>query len=125
MHLRETAAERLTCVVERVRDEPSVFSPRWGTRISTFRSALIESASANSAGSADHATAGSPRHGLVVVELRDERLQHLPRLYAAVGAREEGAIAPVLPAADEEHLDAGLPAILMSGEDIGVLRLPD
>ena len=35
--------------------------------------------------------------------------------------REIGAVAPVLAGAEEEHLDAGLPAFLVGGEHVGFL----
>ena len=62
------------------------------------------------------------RRRLVVVELRDERLQHLLDREALVGAREIGAVAPIVAAAEEEHLDAGLPRLLMRGEHVGLLH---
>ena len=62
-----------------------------------------------------------PRARLVVVELREEGAQHLRRLQRRVGLREIGAVAPVLAGAEEEHLDADLPALLMDGEDVGLL----
>lgn len=58
---------------------------------------------------------------LVVVELGDDGGQHLGRSQRAVGAREEGAIAPVLMIAEEEDLDAELPGLLVDGEDVGLL----
>src|SRR5262249_13685623 len=58
---------------------------------------------------------------LVVVELREERRQHLLRREGLLGARETGAIARVLAGAEEEHLDAGIAALLMDGENIGFL----
>src|SRR6185312_7689207 len=39
-----------------------------------------------------------------------------------VGLREIGAIAPVLPGAEEEHLDAGVAAVLVHGEDVRLLE---
>ena len=51
------------------------------------------------------------RRRLVVVELRDERGEHLGRGQRLVGAREIGAVAPVLRIAEEEHLDAELPGL--------------
>ena len=47
-----------------------------------------------------------PRARLIVVELREERAQHLLRRERAIGAGEIGAVAPVLSGAEEEHLDA-------------------
>ena len=61
------------------------------------------------------------RRRLVVVELGEEGAEHLAGLERLVGAREIGAVAPVLPGAEEEHLDAGLAALLMDGEDVGLV----
>ena len=61
------------------------------------------------------------RARLVVVELREERAQHLAGRERAVGLREIGAIAPVLAGAEEEHLDAVEAAVLMDGEHVGLL----
>ena len=62
-----------------------------------------------------------PRRRLVVVELRDECAQHLARLERAIGLRNIGAVAPVLTGAEEEHLHAGVAAVLVHGEDVGLL----
>jgi hypothetical protein len=62
------------------------------------------------------------RRRLVVVELREERAQHLFRREGFLRAREIGAVAPVLPGAEEEHLDAGIAALLMDGEHVGLLH---
>jgi hypothetical protein len=61
------------------------------------------------------------RRLLVVVELGDERFQDFLDRHAAVGAREIGAIAPIVAVAEEEDLDAGLAGVLMRGEDVGFL----
>ncbi len=61
------------------------------------------------------------RRRLVVVELGHDRGQHLLRRQAAVGAREDRAVAPVLLVAEEENLDAELPGLLVDGEDIRLL----
>ncbi len=61
------------------------------------------------------------RRRLVVVELRQERRQHLLAADGLVGFREIRAVAPVLPVAEEEHLDAELPGLLVDGEDIRLL----
>ena len=61
-------------------------------------------------------------HRLVVVELRQERAQHLRRLERGIGLREIGAVAPVLAGAEEEHLDAVLPALLVDREDVRLLQ---
>src|SRR5438445_3546379 len=59
------------------------------------------------------------RRRLVVVELREERGQHLFRRERLFSAWEVSAIAPVLAGAEEEHLDAGITALLMDGEYVG------
>ena len=59
------------------------------------------------------------RHRLVVIELRDETIEHVFDSKGPVGLRIVGAIAPVLAGAEEEHLNAGLPAVLMGCEHIG------
>src|SRR2546430_17252728 len=58
---------------------------------------------------------------LVVVELRQEGAQNLPRTQRAVGLREIGAVAPVLAGAEEEHLHAKEAAVLMYGKHVGLL----
>ncbi len=62
------------------------------------------------------------RRRLVVVELRQERGQHLLRRERFLRARKIGAVAPVLSGAEEEHLDAGIAALLMDGEHIRLLH---
>ncbi len=62
------------------------------------------------------------RARLVVVELGEERTEHFARLQRRVGLGEVGAVAPVLPGAEEEHLDAVLPAFLVDGEDVGLFH---
>ncbi len=64
------------------------------------------------------------RAGLVVVELRQEGAQHLGGVERGVRLREVGAVAPVLAGAEEEHLDAALAALLVDGEDVGLLDGP-
>ena len=61
------------------------------------------------------------RHRLVVIELRQEGAEDLAGLERSVGAREIGAVAPVLAGAEEEHLDADLAALLGETEDIRLL----
>ena len=61
------------------------------------------------------------RTRLVVIELRKKRAQHLAGGERAIGFGEIGAIAPVLPGAEEEHLDAAEAAGLMHGEHVGLL----
>src|SRR5262249_33177266 len=63
-----------------------------------------------------------PRSRLVVVELRQEGAEHLTRTERAVGLREIGAVAPVLPGAAEEHLHAEEAALLMHGEHVRLLN---
>src|SRR3984893_5913077 len=58
------------------------------------------------------------RRRLVVIELRQERAQHFARFKRAIGTREVGAIAPVLPGAEEEYLDARVPALLVYADSI-------
>ena len=62
------------------------------------------------------------RHRLVVVELGEERPEHLRHVEIPVGAGEVGAVAPVLAGAEEEDLDAGGAALLVGGEDVGFLE---
>ena len=62
-----------------------------------------------------------PRRGLVAVELAEEGLEDLAWLRPRPGAREVGAVAPVLVRPDEEHLHAGLPALLVQRHDVGLL----
>ena len=63
-----------------------------------------------------------PRRRLIVVELRQECAQYFARVERAVGFGEIGAVAPVLPGAEEEDLDAAVAAGLMHGEDVGFLE---
>ena len=62
------------------------------------------------------------RRRLVVVELRQEGAQHLLRRQRLFRAREIGAVALVLPGAEEKHLDAGIAALLMDGEHVGLFH---
>lgn len=62
-----------------------------------------------------------PRTGLVVIELRKKRAEHLGRGNRRIGFRKIGAIAPVLPRPEEKHLDAGDAAFVMDGEDVRFL----
>src|SRR5580704_6117442 len=57
------------------------------------------------------------RTRLVVIELGEERGQNLGGRQRFVGPRKIGTVAPVLPGAEEEHLDAGEAALLMQGKD--------
>src|SRR5262245_25569775 len=58
---------------------------------------------------------------LVVVELGDEGFQYFLDRHASVGAREIGAVAPIVAVAEEEDLDASLPGVLMRGKNVGFL----
>src|SRR5690606_26802728 len=62
-----------------------------------------------------------PGAGFVLIKLGQERAQHLARSESRVGLRKVGAVAPVLPRAEEEHLDAALAAFLVNGENIRFL----
>ena len=59
-------------------------------------------------------------HGFVVVELSDEAIQNLLDRQRLVGLRVVRPVAPVLAGAEEEHLDAGVSAVLVGGKDIGL-----
>jgi hypothetical protein len=62
------------------------------------------------------------RRRLVVVELREEGAQHFFRRERLLRAREIGAVAPVLPGAEEEHLDTGVAALLVDREHVGLFH---
>ena len=63
-----------------------------------------------------------PRRRLVVVELRHEGATRPPPATSTCRRlREIGAVAPVLPVAEEEHLDAELARLLVEGEDVRIL----
>src|SRR6266404_4384194 len=83
----------------------SFFSPRRGVETSTLKPALIESASARSS------------HSSIWC---DSRMSFGGGRF--VRARKIGAVAPVLPGAKEEYLDAGISAFLMDGEHVGLLH---
>ena len=61
------------------------------------------------------------RNRLVVVELSEKGAQNLFGGERAVGAREIGAIAPVLAGPEEEHFNATKAAGLMHGKDVRLL----
>ena len=48
--------------------------------------------------------------------------EHLTGFERAIGARKIRAVAPVLPGAKEEHLDARIAALLMHGEHVGLFH---
>ena len=60
------------------------------------------------------------RGRLVLVKLPEERAEHVFQRHRFVVAREIGAVAIVAPGPEEEDLDAGAPALLFGGDDIGV-----
>ncbi len=62
------------------------------------------------------------RRRLVIVELRQERTQHLFRRQRFVGTREIGAVAPVLSGPEEEDFDAAVSTFLMESEHIGLFH---
>src|ERR1019366_9063291 len=62
------------------------------------------------------------RRRLVVVELGDEGGEHLRGFLVAGVGGEEGAVAVVAAAADEEHLDAGLAGGAPGGDHVGVAQ---
>ena len=57
-----------------------------------------------------------------LVELADEGGHDFRVFVGAVDAREVGAVAPVLPGAEEEHLDTGIAAFLMDREHVGFFQ---
>jgi len=61
-----------------------------------------------------------PRRRPLQIELREKGVEHRRGAEAAVGAREIGAVAPVLVGAEEEHLDAELPRFLGDREHVGL-----
>src|SRR5262245_4281677 len=62
------------------------------------------------------------RRRFVIVELRKKCAEHFRRADAAVGLREIGAVSPVLSRAEKEYLDAGVPARLMNGKNVRLVR---
>jgi len=102
-------------------DQFALFAPaRHGDRdfaVGAFGERLLQQVAFRDVVGQKHQT----RAGLVVVKLRQETLQNLRCREALVGAREIGAIAPVLPGAKEKHLNAGLAAVLEAGKDIGFI----
>ena len=62
------------------------------------------------------------RRRLVVIELGNEGFEHLFHREALVGTGKVGAVAPIVAGAEEEHLDRGLPRLLMGGEHVGLLH---
>src|SRR5262249_22608541 len=61
------------------------------------------------------------RRRLVVVELREKRAEHLAGAERSVGLGKIRAVAPVLAGAEEEHLDAVEPAVLVRREHVRLL----
>ena len=62
------------------------------------------------------------RRRLVVIELGNEGFEHLFHRETLVGAGKVRAVAPIVAGAEEEHLDRGLPRVLMGGEHIRILH---
>ncbi len=62
------------------------------------------------------------RAGLVIIKLRDERRENFVRRHAFVCPRKIGPVAPVLPGAEKEHLDAGHAVLLRDSKDIGFIN---
>src|SRR3954447_22934004 len=62
------------------------------------------------------------RRRLVLIELREKCAEHFARLERAVGTRKIGTVAPVLPGAEEEHLDARISRLLVHGEHVGLFH---
>jgi len=58
--------------------------------------------------------------GSIVVELADKRGQHLLDRELAIVAGEIGTVAPILSAAEEKHLDAGLSACLVCSDHVRI-----
>ena len=57
---------------------------------------------------------------MLAVKLREKGVEHFRLGQARVGAREIGAVAPVLIGAEEKRLDAEAPRLLGDGEDVGL-----
>ncbi len=97
-------------------------SPRWGAWISTLRGRARRQGRGHELGIVDLVgQEDEPGGRLVVVELGDERAENLGGLHRLVGLGEIGPVAPVLPVAEEEHLDAELARLLVEGEDVRLL----
>ena len=118
----ELAAERLARIGQRVRDQFLLFAaPRRGDF--HLESGLDRERIGQQFGFFDLVRQQDEfRRRFVVVELREERGQHLFRSKRFLRARKIGAVAPVLSGAKEEHLDAGISALLMDGEHVGFLH---
>ena len=63
-----------------------------------------------------------PRRGALTIKLRQESAEHFARRQAAIGAREIGAVAPVLIRAEEKNLDTELARIFGDRENVGFLN---
>ena len=100
----------------------SRFSPRWGLEISTLMPARKDSASASSAFSGISSDSSNLRRGALVIELADEGFQHFRQLHVGGMAGEIGPVAPILSGAEKEHLDAGVAAFAVGGEQIGFVE---
>ena len=64
----------------------------------------------------------APRRRHVLVELDEEARHHFVLRHVAGMRREEGAMAPILPAADEEGLDRHRPGLAGQREDVGIAQ---
>ena len=118
--LGHLAAQRLSRVGVRVVDEGKLFAAPWigdfhfpvglhtERRFQQFQ--LVR----------PHVGQDQARDRLVLVELAEEGGEDFGVGVGLVDAREIGAAAPVLAAAIEEDLDAGLPPLAEQGEDIGL-----
>ena len=101
----------------------SRFSPRWGVEISTLCPARKRQRFGQQL-AAGQFFGGQDQlgRGAFVIELADKALQHLRQRQVAGVARKIGPVAPVLAGAEEEHLDAGMAAFAIGGEQIGFLE---
>ena len=110
-----SSALRLACSISLRR------APRCGFSIPTLRPARADSASSSSAAVGELAVdEDPPRRRHVLVEL-DEKARHHLGFRNVVGVRrEESAMPPILPAANEEGLDRHGPALAGEREDVGI-----
>jgi hypothetical protein len=108
--LGEAAAERLAGVGQRVVDEVAFLGPLRHGDLDPAAGPLRQRLGEEVLLRQGVREEDEPRHRLVVVELRDEALQHLGRLERGVRLREVAVVAPVLAGAEEEDLDRRLAA---------------
>jgi hypothetical protein len=100
-----STALRSACSIRRRR------SPRWGTEISTLPPALPAGLGQQFGLGQGAVDEDQARRRHFLVELGEEAGHHLGLFQALRCGGEEGAVAPVLPAANEEGLDGDLPAL--------------